>query len=128
MPETSNQNNNPIDLRELANLINDRFAQIDDRFDKINDRFDKVDQTYCELVEFLSGQFDKMNAKIDTKADKADTATKEDINLALNRMAMINAKTDDYRAEQINMQRQVDKHEKWHFQVAEKAGVKLSSD
>jgi hypothetical protein len=22
----------------------------------------------------------------------------------------------------------VDKHEKWHFQVAEKAGVKLSSD
>ena len=139
MPETSNQNNNQIDSRELVKIFNDRFDKMeqnyqemkkdsDAQFAKIDDRFDKVDQTYCELVEFLSGQFDKMNAKIDTKADKADTATKEDINLALNRMAMINAKTDDYRAEQINMQRQVDKHEKWHFQVAEKAGVKLSSD
>jgi chromosome segregation ATPase len=163
MPQTSDQNNNPIDLRELANLINDRFTQIDARFDKIDDkfaqidarfdkiddkfvqidarfaqidarfnkvdaRFAKMDQANCELLEFLGEQFDKMNAKIDTKADKADTATKEDINLVLNRIAMTNTKTDDYRAEQINMQRQVDKHERWHFQVAEKTGVKLSSD
>jgi len=188
MPQTSNQNNNPIDLRELVNLINDRFDKVDqsyrelvktsnDRFDKVDARFAqiddrfaqvdarfaqiddrfaqvdarfaqiddrfaqvdarfaqvdarfvKMDQANCELLEFLGEQFDKMNAKIDTKADKADTATKEDINLVLNRIAMTNTKTDDYRAEQINMQRQVDKHEKWHFQVAEKAGVKLSSD
>lgn len=114
MPETSNQNKNLIDLRELVNLINDRF--------------DNVDQTYQELVEFLAEQFDKINAKIDTKADKADTATKEDIRLVLNRMAMINTKADDYRTEQISMQKQLDKHEKWHFQVAEKVGVKLSSD
>ena len=180
MPQTSDQNNNPIDLRELANLINDRFdkvdqtyrelaktsndrfdkiddkfdkiddkfaqidarfdkiddkfvqidarfTQIDDRFDKIDDRFDKMDQANCELLEFLGEQFDKMNAKIDTKADKADTATKEDINLVLNRIAMTNTKTDDYRAEQLQLKRQVDKHERWHFQVAEKTGVKLSS-
>ena len=54
--------------------------------------------------------------------------TKEDINLVLNRIAMINTKTDDYRAEQTNMQRQVDKHERRHFQVAEKVGVKPLSD
>jgi len=94
---------------------------------------------YRELVEFFGGQFDKiyqefgkMNAKIDmiieTKADKADTATKEDINLMLNRVAMINTKIDDYRAEQIGMQRQLDKHEKWHFVVAKKAGVALPAE
>jgi len=83
---------------------------------------------YRELVDFLVGQFDKMNAKIDTKADKADTATKEDVNLVLNRVAMINTKIDDYRAEQIAVQRQLDKHEKWHFAVADKIGVKLAAE
>ena len=83
---------------------------------------------YRELVDFLVGQFDKMNAKIDTKSDKADTATKEDVNLVLNRVAMINTKIDDYRAEQIAVQRQLDKHEKWHFAVADKIGVKLATE
>jgi len=83
---------------------------------------------YRELVDFLVGQFDKMNAKIDTKSDKADTATKEDVNLVLNRVAMINTKIDDYRAEQIAVQRQLDKHEKWHFAVAKKVGVKLAAE
>jgi methyl-accepting chemotaxis protein len=164
MAETSNQNNNPIDLREVVKIFNDRFDQMDqnyrelakssndrfdkmdqnyrelakssnDRFDKVdqnyrelakssNDRFDQMDQNYRELVEFLAGEFDKIHQ---TKADKADTATKEDINLVLNRVAMINTKIDDYRAEQIGMQKQLDKHEKWHFAVAGKVGVKLLS-
>jgi len=71
---------------------------------------------YRELVEFFGEQFDKMNAKIDiiieTKADKTNTATKADIDRVLTRIAMINTKIDDYRAEQIATQRQVDKHEK----------------
>lgn len=94
---------------------------------------------YRELVEFFGGQFDKMhqefgkmNAKIDmiieTKADKADTATKEDISLVLNRVAMINTKIDDYRADQLGIKRQVDKHEKWHFAVAKKTGVTLPAE
>ncbi|MFA7211658.1 MAG: hypothetical protein WC110_09465 [Bacteroidales bacterium] len=71
---------------------------------------------YRELVEFFGEQFDKMNAKIDiiieTKADKTNTATKADIDRVLTRIAMINTKIDDYRAEQIATQRQVDNHEK----------------
>ena len=146
MAETSNQNNNPIDLREVVKIFNDRFDKADqnyrelakfsnDRFDKAdqnyrelakssNDRFDQMDQNYRELVEFLAGEFDKIHQ---TKADKVDTATKEDINLVLNRVAMINTKIDDYRAEQIGMQKQLDKHEKWHLAVADKVGVKLLS-
>ncbi len=104
---------------------------------------------YRELVEFFGGQFDKihqefdkMNAKIDmiieTKADKADTAAKDDIDRVLARIAMTNTKIDDYRAEQIATQRQVGKHEKWHFAVAppsiifggrsKKVGVKLPTE
>jgi len=139
MAETSNQNNNPIDLREVVKIFSARFDQIDDRFNKIDDRlgnmddrfakvdarFDQMDQNYRELVEFLAGEFDKIHQ---TKADKADTATKEDINLVLNRVAMINTKIDDYRADEIALKRRVDKHEKWHFAVADKVGVKLSSE
>lgn len=58
--------------------------------------------------------------------NKADM--KERFNLLLNRVAMINAKIDDYHAEQIGAQRQLDKHEKWHFAVAKKVGVKLAAE
>jgi len=83
------------------------------------------------LVDFLAVKFDEVNAKLDQKADKSDLALKadkSDIDAVLTRVAQLGNKLDDYRAEQINMQRQVDKHERWHFQVAEKTGVKLSSD
>ena len=164
MAETSNQNNNPIDLREVVKIfsarfdqidgrftkvddrfdqidgrfanvddrfdqidgrftkVDDRFDQIDGRFAKVDDRFDQMDQNYRELVEFLAGEFDKIHQ---TKADKVDM--EENFNLVLNRVAMINTKIDDYRAEQIGLKRQVDKHEKWHFAVANKVGVKLLS-
>jgi len=132
MEETSNQNNNPIDLREVVKIFSARFDQMDarfgnmdDRFAKVDARFDQMDRNYRELVEFLAGEFDKIHQ---TKADKVDTATKEDINLVLNRVAMINTKIDDHRAQQIGMQKQLDKHEKWHFAVADKVGVNLLSE
>jgi hypothetical protein len=114
--------------RELAKSSNDRFDQMDQNYRELakssNDRFDQMDQNYRELVEFLAGEFDKIHQ---TKADKVDTATKEDINLVLARVAAIDNKIDDYRAEQIGLKRQADKHEKWHFAVADKVGVKLLS-
>ena len=101
MEKQNNQNNNSVDYRELVEFLVGQF--------------DKVHQ-----------EFDKMNAKIDTKADKADM--EEKFNLVLARVAMINTKIDDYRAEQIAVQRQLDKHEKWHFAVAKKVGVKLAAE
>lgn len=90
---------------------------------------------YRELVDFFSGQFDKVHQRFDqiervleTKADKADTATKDDIDRVLTRIAMTNTKIDDYRAEQLELKRQVDKHEKWHFKVAKKAGADLLAE
>jgi len=126
MAETSNQNNNPIDLREVVKIFNDRFDKADQNYRELakssNDRFDQMDQNYRELVEFLAGEFDKIHQ---TKADKVDM--EENFNLVLNRVATINTKIDDYRADQIGLKRQVDKHEKWHFAVADKVGVKLLS-
>jgi len=82
-----------------------------------------MDQNYRELVEFLAGEFDKIHQ---TKADKVDM--EENFNLVLNRVAMINTKIDDHRADEIALKRRVDKHEKWHFAVADKVGVKLLSE
>ena len=55
------------------------------------------------------------------KADKSDT------DRLMNRMGEILDKTGDDRAEQLKTQRQVDRHEKWHHQIATKIGIKLEN-
>ncbi len=78
---------------------------------------------YKELMDFLIGQFDKMHETLATKADKADLDSS--VERVLNKITMLGDKIDDYRADQIGMQRQLNKHEKWHFQTADKIGIKL---
>lgn len=81
---------------------------------------------YKELMDFLIGQFDKVHETMATKADLTTKADKVDIDRVLARFAMLNNKIDDYRADQIGMQRQLGKHEKWHFQTAAKIGLNLN--
>lgn len=90
MAGSNNQNNNSVDYRELVEFFGEQF-------DKMHQEFDKIHQT-------LAVKADK--ADLDKKADKSD------IDRVLTRVAMTNNKIDDYRAEQIATQRQVDKHEK----------------
>lgn len=90
---------------------------------------------YGELFQFLVNKFDKIDDKfveisdkLDTKADKSDLdqkADKSDIERVLTRIGMLGNKIDDYRAEQLETRPKVERHEKWHFQIAEKVGVKL---
>ena len=91
---------------------------------------------YKELVDFLvvkfdevNGKFDEVNRKLDQKADKSEVeAVKSEVKMVLDRVVRISDKLDDYRAEQIGLKRQVNKHEKWHFQTAEKVGIDLLKD
>lgn len=77
---------------------------------------------YKELVDFLVDKFEEVNNKLDQKADKADIdkiyqiletkADKADIGRIMDRIARLDNKIDDYRADQIGLKRQVELHEK----------------
>jgi len=91
---------------------------------------------YKELVDFLvvkfeniDKQFDEVNKKLDQKADKSELIViNSKIESVLDRVVRLLDKVDDYHAEQIGLKRQVDKHEKWHFKVADKVGVDLAGN
>lgn len=74
----------------------------------------------------------ELSEKLDQKPDRTEIdfklaikADKSDIERVLARVSMIGGKVDGYNAEQAVTQRQVDKHEKWHHQTAQKIGVDL---
>ena len=79
---------------------------------------DQPKSEYGELTQFLIGKFDKsdekfsiinekfneINTKLENKADKSD------VDKIMNRIGMILDQTGDYRAQQLAIQRQVDRH------------------
>ncbi len=124
-----------IDQKFVA--IDQKFLGIDKRFDAIDQKFVAIDQKflgidkqfdvfkneyvadYKGLADLMMNQFEKFYEKLDQKADKSD------IDAVLTRITQLSDKVDDYRADQIGLKRQVDKHEKWHRQTATKIGLKL---
>jgi len=123
MAEKNNQNNNAVsDYQDLADLMVGQFEKVFEKFEKIDEKFEKIDEKFekiDEKFEKIDIRFEKIEQLLDTKADKAD------IDRILTRVALLGNKVDDYRAEQIGMQKQLDKHEKWHNQTATKIGFKL---
>ena len=99
--KTSGQIKNS-EYKELVDFLGVKFENIDRKFENIDRKFDEV------------------NAKID--------AVKADVRAVTDRVVRLSDKVDDYHAEQIGLKRQVDKHEKWHFKVADKVGVDLAAD
>ena len=108
---------------------------------KIVEKSDKNGKgEYKELIDFLSVKFDKIDqhfeqvddhfGQIETQLEKIEKgkADKSDIDKVLTRIAIVGNKTDDNRAEQIGMQKQIDKHEKWHFRTAAKIGLDLLAE
>lgn len=75
----------------------------------------------CERTFTCQSCSVRINVKIDTKVDKTD------VDRLMNRMGEILDQTGDDRAQQFKTQRQVDHHEKWHHQIAEKIGLKLEN-
>jgi uncharacterized protein YjgD (DUF1641 family) len=84
------------------------------------------------LAIMMQKGLNELSEKLDQKPDRTEIdfkfarkADKSDIERVLARVSMIGGKVDDYNAEQAVTQRQVDKHEKWHHQTAQKIGIKL---
>jgi hypothetical protein len=94
---------------------------------------------YGELIQFLGKKFDgldkkfaQVNARLDQKVDKIDLeellkskADKSDIDRVMNVLDELMGKFDDQRTEQVMMRHDLDRHERWHKQTAEKIGLKL---
>jgi len=109
-------------IKKIGGANNGEYKELVDflvvKFDEVNGKFDEV-----------NGKFDEVNRKLDQKADKSEVeAVKSEVKMVLDRVVRISDKLDDYRAEQIGLKRQVNKHEKWHFQTAEKVGIDLLKD
>jgi uncharacterized coiled-coil DUF342 family protein len=117
-------------IDQKFDAIDQKFLGIDKRFDAIDQKFLGIDKQfdvfkneyvadYKGLADLMMNQFEKFYEKLDQKADKSD------IDAVLTRITQLSDKVDDYRADQIGLKRQVDKHEKWHRQTATKIGLKL---
>jgi len=74
---------------------------ISGKFDNVDERFDNVDARLDELGEM----FRDLQGAVDSYAKRADT----------------------YFQEMVMLSHQIDRHEKWIRQIAEKVGVKLQS-
>jgi len=110
--DTKNQNNNGqiknSEYKELVDFLGVKFENIDRKFENIDRKFDEI------------------NEKLDQKADKSELiAISSKVDRVLDRVVRMSDKVDDYRADQIGMRRDIDRHEKWHFKVADKVGVDL---
>ncbi|MFA6376181.1 MAG: hypothetical protein WCX69_02140 [Candidatus Paceibacterota bacterium] len=94
------------EYKELVDFLGVKFENLDQKFENIDRKFENIDR-----------KFDEVNAKIDAvKADVREVS------------ARLGSKIDDYHADQIGMRRDIDRHEKWHFKVADKVGVDLRAN
>jgi hypothetical protein len=74
---------------------------------------------YTKLFLYMEKRFDKLEAEMATKADKADVER-------LYGLLDSNAKRlETIETEHVMLTHQVDHHEHWHHQVADKVNVKL---
>jgi hypothetical protein len=117
MQNNPNNDNYISDYKNLVDFSSGQFGKINEKFEVINKKFEVINEKF----DAIDKRFDAIDERLDQKADKSD------IDLVLTRVNLISNKLDDYRAEQIGMQHQLDKHEKWHSQTAEKIGIKLSA-
>ena len=92
-----------------------------------------MNQDFSELVEYLDQKFNAINAsffdvntKIDTVDAKLDSkADKADVNDLLTAIDAYAHKADTYFQEMVMLAHQVDKLEKWIHLLADKVGLKL---
>jgi hypothetical protein len=98
--------NNKVTNEKLALMVQNGFAEI----------HEKMDKGFAEVREELNQKPDRGEVKIMIKTE---------VDKVVDRIGRLADKIDDDRAQQSAIKRQVEKHERWHFQVAEKISIKL---
>jgi len=88
------------------------------------------------LVVMVQNGIVELREELDKKPSRDEVKTmikeeiavvKADINRVGDRVGRLGDKIDDDRAAQTTIKRQVEKHERWHYQTAEKVGIKLEN-
>jgi hypothetical protein len=74
---------------------------------------------FTKLFKYMTNRFDKLEAKIDSKADE----TKVDKILGLLDAMAVQQEIDQH--ERLAMSNQLDRHEKWHHKAAKKLNLNL---
>jgi len=74
---------------------------------------------YTKLFIYMEKRFDKLETAMATKADKAD------ISRIYGAIDAFLKRFDTIEAEQAALAHQVNRHERWHHQIADKTRTKL---
>jgi hypothetical protein len=83
---------------------------------------DMSQDEFTQLFRYMSERFDKIDAALDLKADKSD------IDRIYGRLDDVVAELDDIKTEQAAQRKQLDRHERWHDEVADHVGLTLSHE
>jgi len=75
-----------------------------------------------KLYKHTEVRFDRIEKKLDEKADKAD------VDRLIGLMDSMIKKQEIDEHERLAMNHQLDRHERWHHQAAKKFGVELSCE
>ena len=111
-------------LTELKQYLDQRFAEQDEKLDA---RFTEQDhknenhlnQALAKLAGAVNRHFDEIERRLDQKADKAGL---DRIYVTLD---AILKNQEIERDERAAIMHQLDRHERWHHQTADKIGLKL---
>jgi len=80
-------------------------------------------EDFSELVEYLDEKFSNIDRQLENlKENKAD---KSDMNTLFNAVDAYAQKADAFFQELVMLSHQINRHEKWLHQIAEKLGIKL---
>ena len=80
-------------------------------------------EDFAELVEYLDEKFSNIDRQLENlKENKTD---KSDMNTLFNAVDAYAQKADAFFQELVMLSHQINRHEKWLHQIAEKLGIKL---
>lgn len=101
--------------------IDGQFANVNSRFKKVDDRFIKVDGQFDRLTAAMINGFDRIDKKLETKADKAD------VNNMMKMLDRVLKKQEISDDERLVMGFQLERLNKWTHELANKIGHTLSA-
>lgn len=83
---------------------------------------DQFNQQFAKLYAHMDKRFDKIEAELEKKADKTE------INGIYDKLDHIIGRLDEDDTERTAMTAQLDRHERWHHEVADQVGLTLQHD